>query len=415
MMERTRTQKKHMVEVYYCKKKRQGCNYAVVVRLNNADSADEQSSVVEERVVEHNHENAKNPLLAEPVKQFILQNMSKSSTIILRLLEKERPGEPKPTKKQVENFMNRERKKNGTRGELTEFTLEQEARKYPRNDDEPDKPFVTYTGLPQYGTNGKFDFVLSFTTPNLMKKQQEHDNPQADATHRMFWNKFPILLLGFSDASRRFHPTIWAVASRESEVTYSTIFKEIRNFDPEKIYTPKIVMGDGHAGITNAAEVFGNETERMMCYFHLKERVKKKLPSLKISKMLKEKIKKDIEQLRGAASSEEFEKAAPFMLADWRLAKIPEEFISYFEDQYIDSRSQLHKWFAGMSDYGTTNNALEGKNNALKNQVTERKLWTIMELFPKMIEETKNFWKEYEDVKQKLPVSHQEFLDGFKF
>uniref|UniRef100_A0AC34RG46 Transposase n=1 Tax=Panagrolaimus sp. JU765 TaxID=591449 RepID=A0AC34RG46_9BILA len=151
--ERTRKQKKHMIEVYHCKHYRQGCRYAVVVRLTLPTATNpETKSVVEERLVEHKHTNAKSTSLTEEVKEFIMQHLDKTAIVILRLLKKEKMNTTDLSKKQVENFHNRERKKNGTRGELTEYELEEEARKYPRNDQEPDKPYATYTGLSEYRT-----------------------------------------------------------------------------------------------------------------------------------------------------------------------------------------------------------------------------------------------------------------------
>lgn len=150
--------------------------------------------------------------------------------------------------------------------------------KYPRDDGEELKGYASYTNLGINQSSQKLDFIISFSTPHLMKKQHTQGYLQADATFRISWNDFPLLLAGFSDANRKFHPTILSIVSRECTSTYTQLFKEIFEFDEENLYIPKHVMGDGTATITKAAtEIFGAECIRLMCYFHIIQRIKIKV------------------------------------------------------------------------------------------------------------------------------------------
>lgn len=132
--------------------------------------------------------------------------------------------------------------------------------------------------------------VLS--TRRLLSFCKESRMVQCDATYKLLWNGFPVLIAGTTDCSRVFHPFVLSVTTGETAQDFEFIFRAIRKFHTD--WTPTVLLADGADAITKGfTSVFGEPLVRLMCYFHVTENAEKYLKPLRDStaNQLKEDIR----------------------------------------------------------------------------------------------------------------------------
>uniref|UniRef100_A0A915DJL1 RBR-type E3 ubiquitin transferase n=1 Tax=Ditylenchus dipsaci TaxID=166011 RepID=A0A915DJL1_9BILA len=88
-------------------------------------------------------------------------------------------------------------------------------------------------GEPNYS---EWQFFLIFTTRRLMNKQHRSNIVQTDATYKLNLLGYPVLVAGFSDANKRFHPTVIGICSSESKFAYEGLFNAIKYADLQNLY-----------------------------------------------------------------------------------------------------------------------------------------------------------------------------------
>lgn len=100
----------------------------------------------------------------------------------------------------------------------------------------------------------------------------------SDATYKLVWNGFPVLLIGTTDSYRSFHIFGLAVCTNETETDFRFIFESFKNGLAEKFNVklePKYLIADAAKSIHNAFKhVFGEDTTVITCWFHMKKAVK---------------------------------------------------------------------------------------------------------------------------------------------
>ena len=70
---------------------------------------------------------------------------------------------------------------------------------------------------------------IFITTKHLMKLASQHCSLlQADATYKLTWLGYPVLIIGFSDMDRVFHPISIALCKGETGLDYKFIFKALQ-------------------------------------------------------------------------------------------------------------------------------------------------------------------------------------------
>ena len=73
-----------------------------------------------------------------------------------------------------------------------------------------------------------------------------------DATYKLDWNGYPLVIVGVVDADRHFHPVIFPIVFSEEWPNYVKIFVSLKN----ERYSPKFIMSDGAESIKKAAKKF---------------------------------------------------------------------------------------------------------------------------------------------------------------
>lgn len=87
----------------------------------------------------------------------------------------------------------------------------------------------------------------------------------ADATYKCTWNNFPVIMMGYSDKNRRFHPIIVAISSHETFREFRFIFDTWNKVNPMDI---KYLLSDAAEASFNGGNMIHPKAKRLMCYPH---------------------------------------------------------------------------------------------------------------------------------------------------
>ena len=159
----------------------------------------------------------------------------------------------------------------------------------------------------------------------------------SDASYKLIWQGYPVLIAGTTDCNYVFHSFCLAVCKGETTEDFEFVFRTLHQFDPE--WNPNVLLADGSEAITAGFErEFGPSTPRLMCYFHMLQNIK---PYLKV--LTKEgvcgHIKVDLNALQISADETTFRVASALFIAKWKKKAKKDrrilDFLQYFESQRI--------------------------------------------------------------------------------
>ena len=116
---------------------------------------------------------------------------------------------------------------------------------------------------------------LFLTTKHLLRLACEHlEVLQADATYKLLWLNYPVLIIGMSDREKVFHPLGLALCKQETGNDFTFIFKSLLigitrcGFQvPKKVH----LLADGADAITNGFKEGFLEFQRLICSQHTHE------------------------------------------------------------------------------------------------------------------------------------------------
>jgi hypothetical protein len=128
------------------------------------------------------------------------------------------------------------------------------------------------------------------------------------------------------------------------------------------VYAPTVLMADGAKPITNAANEMWPGIQRLMCYFHLQQAVKKH----GVPCGLLNQVQTDIRHLQRAPNPQIFDHAANLLVSHWSSDPRLLEFVGYFERTWLQDPDR-RLWYEGAAPLlPSTNNGLEGTNARIK-------------------------------------------------
>lgn len=227
------------------------------------------------------------------------------------------------------------------------------------------------------------DLKVVISTKRLLSLAQKSTLVQTDATYKLVWQGFPIIIVGTSDRENTFHPFALAVMKGETTQDFEFVFRAVHNFNLE--WQPSCLLADASEAITNGyINVFGQPAVRIMCYFHVVQNITKYLRSAPARTCGH--IRADIQALQHAQDDVTFQKASALFLKKWRREKDPVvvHFVQYFQDQWLSSNAS---WFEGAAPgFPSTNNGLEATNSWIKRGHTLRERLPVGQFLTSVIE-----------------------------
>ncbi|CAF4947771.1 unnamed protein product [Pieris macdunnoughi] len=266
----------------------------------------------------------------------IMKNLSKINGLVL------------PTKLQLNNYL-----------------------KIIQNSEIPDdghEVFVLAYEISEDDLDQNFRFML--TTKYLIGLSRQCSVLHADATYKLIWQGFPVLVIGTTDRDKHFHPFGLAVTTAERTEDFIFLFSALKKAVFSIFsYTLscKVLVCDAAKAIQTAfACTFGTDTVIRMCWAHAKKKMQTRVEQ-SVQKKSQKEILQDIDALQCASTQEIFDRASEKFLDKWKAEK---DFVTYFENEWLI----LNRfWYLGAS-LGTpaTNNALESFNKTIKDGGTLR-------------------------------------------
>lgn len=235
--------------------------------------------------------------------------------------------------------------------------------------DHQDEPFVLkYLISCETFDPEEQDIKIVISTLRLLGNLEKSLMVQIDATYKLIWQGYPVMVVGTSDKNHVFHPFAIAVCKGESGNDFTFIFDALHNFN--LAWQPEVLLADASQSITQGfTNVFGVPKIRLMCFFHVLTNVEKYFKRLTKSNP---NLKPDIHALQTCNDETTFLKASELFLKKWEMTDEDgiKDFIDYFRSQW------LHKnfnWYEGISvGYPSTNNGIEATNAIIKKQHTLR-------------------------------------------
>lgn len=239
-------------------------------------------------------------------------------------------------------------------------------------------------------------FRIFVSTKRLLKSASISKKIHSDATYKLVWEGFPILVVGTTDMDRHFHPFGLAACSNEKTGDFIFIFEALVsgvNYLNEEI-NPDCLISDASEAIRNAFQhVFGAEKRLLMCWAHVRRNVVKKVESL-ADKENKEQIMEDIDTLQLCSSEEIFDKAVNNFMKKWKNKK-ENKFVDYMVSGWFGA---YRYWFEGAADLTpSTNNALEAFNLVIKREETFRERLPLPRFLETSLKSVERWSKEYEN------------------
>lgn len=209
----------------------------------------------------------------------------------------------------------------------TKFTTVGEVADWFNNNNTPttdDDPYVLSF------CSSSFQYVVS--TPRLLKTALQFNIVNCDATYKLNEHDYPVVICGGIDANRKLHVIAYSVTAHETAANYKFLFESIKNKIKElhsKDFKPNVLISDAAGAISNGFEdAFPDlDVNIVMCYFHVKQAICKKLGSSDHRKQILD----DIHAIHLSHPKEMFTRSVKLFVEKWRgkYSQFCEYFIRY--------------------------------------------------------------------------------------
>ena len=303
-----------------------------------------------------------NGMKAEIEKLFALKQKPKA---IMEKLSK--LNLPMPSLNQVKNHLATLKKQKFGSSTISLGELEKWLQDHSTVPEDENKAFVVEHEV-TFGKNGSFRYFVSSKT--LLKMAKDVKKIHADATYKLVWQGFPVLVVGTTDESRQFHCFGMGVCTDEKTDDFKFLFNSLKSGAEKILHSPidpSTLISDAAKSIHNSfKEVFGDDKLVVMCWAHMKKNVSKKVEKF-VAPEFRAEILSDIDILQLSQSNDIFDKAAILFLDKWYEET---EFISYFEAEWLDSNRFWYEDAEKLTP--STNNALESFNRVIKDENSMR-------------------------------------------
>lgn len=98
-----------------------------------------------------------------------------------------------------------------------------------RNEGEPEEKHMPFVVQKQLNCDSRLVRVF-ISTPHLMKEVAKSGHLHADGTYKLMWEGFPLLVVGTSDAARKFIVAGVAITSGETHEDYEFLFGALATY-----------------------------------------------------------------------------------------------------------------------------------------------------------------------------------------
>lgn len=218
---------------------------------------------------------------------------------------------------------------------------------------------------PQTYNPTRHSFHGVFSSQRLLRNVTMASVLHCDATYKLLWQNFPLLIIGVTDKCRSFHPVAFCLSSNETAKAFEFFFETLKikvfeMYGANLLEILEYLQSDAADAIKKAFNaVFPGKT-MLTCWFHVKKNISKRPlcnPSSSAS------ILQDIDCLQLCPNQLSFQKACRLFEQKW--VKTEAEFVEYFKNIWLCEKNM--NWYEGCAPCTPkTNNALESFNGRIK-------------------------------------------------
>lgn len=371
----------------------------------------------------HNHEELENQTATKVkphVRQLIidLSKDFKPKTIIYKLRDREDIAEEdQPSQRQVRAVIEEFKSELYGKDPLTMRQLTEFVNANMKVPTEQDRAFIlTFERSPSTEPEKYFRFFV--TTQRLLRMAIIAKNIHADGTHKVTVEKLPLLVVGSTDITKRFHLIGLVISTRETALDYEFAFKSVL-FGVHKItgkeVEPTFLMADAdpaiHNGFRNAG--FDPNITIMMCYFHVIFNVDTKYKFA--DKQNKQLLVEDLRTIHKSGDYRTFRIGCNVFVKKW--IDKERDVVKKLEKSFFKKN---YNWFIGSGfRVPKTNNALERFNGTTKlfqTQYQQKPLKQFMHLILNVVaQRSKEYVMDKKPFQSELEISNELMDKGFAY
>ena len=196
----------------------------------------------------------------------------------------------------------------------------------------------------------------------------------SDATYKVTWHGYPLLVAGYTDRANHFHLAALSLCSTEKATDFAPLFKSV--LDRRNDVMPKMLLTDASESMHNALPAEWSEATRGMCYVHVYRNIE-----TAAKKMIKDQSKrvlflKEFGDLSASWSKECYLTVRGLLVQKYSTDSEVTSVLDHYLRTWCTDRLQNH--YSGVAPgYSMHNNGLEGKNGAIKFLATDFKQMSI--------------------------------------
>lgn len=318
------------------------------------------------------------PIEIEAAIRELFNHNVKPKAILYNLVLK---GHQPPSKARLTTLLTKLRKEKYGEEKLNFGTLQKwliESSNVP--DDECEPFIVNYDVHIDEADDSKNEFRFFISSKLLLQNGIRSNNTHSDATYKLMWQGFPVLIIGFSDRNRKFHPTGISVSTNERTADFKFLFSTIKNAIAEifgEQFKPNILICDAADSIKNGfKQVFGDTLKIVMCWAHVRRNVSKNLSKFISDKKKQAIFMSELDKLQLSRSPQIFETASKLFIDKWET--VSKDLVKYFKDEWLVKNPNWYEGYAVGAP--STNNALEATNRVIKDEQTFRERLDLSQL-----------------------------------
>ena len=154
-------------------------------------------------------------------------------------------------------------------------------------------------------------FCVIFSTRRLLDFFTKSDVIHLDATYRLNWQGFPVMVVGVSSPTGKFFGSLVVLSSHEDHEAWN----EINNYVHSLNVHPRYRMADGAQSITKSGrEIFSNcaeckDSKRLMCWSHVYRAIAPQMKAIgALDKNIEKSLMSGIEDIQWSANDDNFRK-----------------------------------------------------------------------------------------------------------
>ena len=196
----------------------------------------------------------------------------------------------------------------------------------------------------------------------------------SDATYKVTWHGYPLLVAGYTDRANHFHLAAVSLCSTEKSSDFAPLFQSIYDRRPDLL--PTMLLTDASESMYNALPKEWSHVTRGMCYVHVYRNVENAAKKYVKSQSKRILFLREFGDLSAAWNLDSYLKVRSLLIEKYSTDPEVTNVLDHYVRTWCTDRLQNH--FSGSAPgCSMHNNGLEGENGAIKFIATDYKQMSV--------------------------------------